>query len=220
MARATLTDATIIDTAQRDWPVILGIRGDDDDNRRQAALYRDTLERCGHATEVVDECVPWLGFISMVCIAETERDAKRRITEFTDAGGLAPIVAAVSQGLMKETDQAGRRADEFKNRQLSRAQKAVVGTPEMIAEHVLAYRDVGVDHARVSLMVTPGRHEENMDCFRLFLAEVLPHLEPQSLPGPTRSVRSTPVAGRETCPAATRAPIRIGRARTVTAPSP
>jgi alkanesulfonate monooxygenase SsuD/methylene tetrahydromethanopterin reductase-like flavin-dependent oxidoreductase (luciferase family) len=188
IGRATMTEATIIETAQRGWPVILGLRSDVEADRRQVALYRDALERSGHDADTVRDGLSWLSFVSMICVAENEREAQRRLDEYVEVGGAGPIVTAREQGL---TSADGNRiADEWKTRQLHKAQVALVGTPEMIAEQLLSHRELGVEHVRVHFVETPGRHEQHMESFRLFLDEVLPLLDPESLPGPSSTVLS------------------------------
>lgn len=184
IGRATKTESTIAATARRGWPVLLGLRGDDSANRREAAVYRDSLARSDHSPQTVQECLAWLGFLSMICVAETEREARRRLAEFAELGGQPPILPDGAPV------QRTRAAKDWKDRQLSRARQAVAGTPEMIVEHLLTYRDLGVEHARVSLLTTSGMSEQNADDFRLFIDEVLPRLDPRPLPGPVRTVYS------------------------------
>jgi alkanesulfonate monooxygenase SsuD/methylene tetrahydromethanopterin reductase-like flavin-dependent oxidoreductase (luciferase family) len=101
--------------------------------------------------------------------------------EYADTGGTGAIVTAERQGLV-----GGRRtpSQDWRERQQSRAQVAVAGTPAMVIDHLLRYRDVGVAHACVALITVPGRSEPSQETLRLFLAEVLPHLDPQPLPDP------------------------------------
>jgi alkanesulfonate monooxygenase SsuD/methylene tetrahydromethanopterin reductase-like flavin-dependent oxidoreductase (luciferase family) len=188
IGRATMTEATIVETAERGWPVILGLRSEVDADRRQVALYRQALERSGHEAETVRDGLSWLSFVSMICVAETEGEAKRKLEEYVEVGGAGPIVTAREQGLAP----GNRIADEWKTRQLHKAQVALVGTPEMIAEQLLSHRALGVEHVRVHFVETPGRHEQNMESFRLFLDEVLPLLDPESLPGPASTLLSQP----------------------------
>jgi alkanesulfonate monooxygenase SsuD/methylene tetrahydromethanopterin reductase-like flavin-dependent oxidoreductase (luciferase family) len=197
LGRATMTDATIVDTAQRGWPLILGLRGDIDTDRHQVSLYRETLERTGHDAETVRECLAWLSFVSMICVADSEQAATRMLDEYVEVGGAGPIVTATDQGLVKSAAANGAVANEWRSRQLHKAQVAVAGTPEMIVEHLLAHRELGLEHVRVSFVETPGRYEQNLDSVRLFLEEVLPRLEPQSLPGPSRTLLSQPAGGEQ-----------------------
>jgi limonene 1,2-monooxygenase len=190
IGRATMTESTIVETAGRGWPVILGLRSELEADRRQVALYREALDGSGHDAETVRDGLSWLSFVSMVCVGESERQAKRRLDEYVEVGGAGPIVTAREQGLMKATAHGNPVADEWKSRQLHKAQVALAGTPEMIAEHLLSHRELGVEHVRVHLVETPGRDEQNMESFRLFLDEVLPLLDPESLPGPASTVLS------------------------------
>lgn len=183
VGRATTTDATIVEAARLGWPTVLALRGDDAHDGRQAALYRSTLEESGHDDETVRECLSWLSLTSLVSVASTEREARRRQEEYVRIGGVGPIVTSADEGTQEW-------AEEWRARQLQRADWAVVGTPEVIAEHLLAYRGIGVEHARVALVTTPGRPEQNREELDLFLQEVLPLLDPQQLPGPARTVET------------------------------
>ena len=94
VGRATMTDATIVEAALLGWPAILALRTEGDDNRRQLALYRSTLEGAGHDEATVRECLSWLSLTSLVSIAPTEQEARRRHEE--EAGrGLATSLASV-----------------------------------------------------------------------------------------------------------------------------
>ena len=181
VGRATSTDATIVEAARLGWPVVLALRGDDERDRAQASLYRRTLEESGHDEATVQECLSWLSLTSLVSIAPTEGEAQRRHAEYLEIGGAGPIVQHAGEG-------SRAWAEEWRTRQLQRAEWSVVGTPERIAEHLLGYREVGVEHARVALVTTPGRPEQNLEALQLFLEEVLPLLAPQQLPGPPRTV--------------------------------
>jgi alkanesulfonate monooxygenase SsuD/methylene tetrahydromethanopterin reductase-like flavin-dependent oxidoreductase (luciferase family) len=196
IGRATMSDATIIDTAKRGWPVIFALRADDEENRRQATLYRETLERSAHPPHVVRDCLAWLGFMSVICLAETQREARRRIEEYAEVAGAAPIVTAANQGLLRNGPGNGALRDDWRHRQQGRAKMALAGTPEMVVDHLLGYADVGVEHARVAFVMTPGKHDENLESLRLFLDHVLPHLDPQSLPEPAATA-ATGSAERE-----------------------
>jgi alkanesulfonate monooxygenase SsuD/methylene tetrahydromethanopterin reductase-like flavin-dependent oxidoreductase (luciferase family) len=172
LARATKTEATVVDCARRGWPVILA--APTDDSRRLVALYRETLEGAGHDDETVRECLAWLGFIALACVGETEREAKRRFDEYMEAAARGP-------------DGAGGTAlwaGEWTQRQFLRASVAEVGTPEQVAERVAAWQDDGAEHARISLIESPGRREETMEAFQLFVEGVVPLLDPQPLPDP------------------------------------
>jgi alkanesulfonate monooxygenase SsuD/methylene tetrahydromethanopterin reductase-like flavin-dependent oxidoreductase (luciferase family) len=188
IGRATGTDATIVETARRGWPVVLGAIGDPESDRRQVDLYSETLEHAGHDAATTRDCLAWLGFLTLICVGESEGAAMRRLDEFIESGGAGPIVTARDAGTRPS-------AAEWQARQRQRANLALAGTPEVIVEHLLGFRDVGVEHARVALVEVPGRAEANLEAFQLFLEEVLPHLDPQPLPDPSRTAFSDSARG-------------------------
>ncbi len=187
VGRATMTDATIVESALLGWPAILALRSEGDDNRRQLALYRSTLEGAGHDEATVRECLSWLGLTTLVSIAPTEREARRQHDEYLEIGGAGPIVRTAGEG-------SRAWAEEWRTRQLQRAEWSIVGTPEMVAESLLGDREIGAEHARVSFVTTPGRREQNLEALQLFLGETLPLLDPQQLPGPARTVETEAAA--------------------------
>ena len=187
VGRATATDATIVEAARLGWPAILSLRTAGDDNRRQVALYRATLEESGHDEATVRECLSWLSLTTLVSIAPTEREARRRHDEYLEIGGAGPIVQTAGEG-------SHAWAEEWRTRQLQRAEWSVVGTPEMIAERLLGDRELGAEHTRVAFVTTPGCREQNLEALQLFLAETLPLLEPEQLPGPLHTVETGTVA--------------------------
>ena len=180
IGRATMTPATIVDTAKLGLPAILALP-----DGEQATLYKDALESAGHSEATNADCLSWLGFLEFVCLAETEQAAHDRLGRFLEEGGVGPIVTAANEG-----DQLW--IEEWKMRQSIWAQVGVPVTPELLAERMLGYKDLGVDHARVALATVPGDHARNMESFELFIEQVLPQLEPEPLPDPTHTVLSSP----------------------------
>jgi len=183
IGRATLTEATIADTARRGWPVLLALRDlTDDANERQIAVYKEALFAAEHDEPTVRDCLSWLGFITQISIAETEREANRRKADYIELGGGGPIVTNPREGTPEWVA-------EWRTRQLHKSNIAFAGTPQMIVEHLgEVYEGLDVEHARVSFLDIPGRAEQNKECYQLFIEEVLPHLNPQRLPDPEATI--------------------------------
>jgi alkanesulfonate monooxygenase SsuD/methylene tetrahydromethanopterin reductase-like flavin-dependent oxidoreductase (luciferase family) len=177
LARVTLTDATVVAAAQAGWPVILGAwEGGTGDDLRLARLYRETLDAAGHPPDVVRECLAWLGFYVGICIAETNEEARRRYDEHLSIGGNGPTPG--KHGVREPA------AEEWTMRAVGRAGLSVVGTPETVTEHLLSLEAAGIHHARIAFVETFGQREQAAESFGLFVDQVLPRLDPWSLPDP------------------------------------
>jgi alkanesulfonate monooxygenase SsuD/methylene tetrahydromethanopterin reductase-like flavin-dependent oxidoreductase (luciferase family) len=181
IGRATATLATVADTARRGLPVILGT----DPDASVVDLYRESMAGAGHDPRVVAECDNWLSFVDMVSLAETEAKADAILMEFIEGGGSGPVVTDPNEG-------AAVWAAEWRARQQARKTWSHPVTPAMLVDRLLAFKQTGVNHARVTLAEVPGQHHRNMDMLHLFLEEVLPQLGPQQLPGPPLTVLSEP----------------------------
>jgi alkanesulfonate monooxygenase SsuD/methylene tetrahydromethanopterin reductase-like flavin-dependent oxidoreductase (luciferase family) len=186
VGRASRSDQALLDCARRGWPVLLAMVANDitDAGLRQVDLYREALLGGCHPQHVVDECLAWLGPLSLVCVAETEQEAKRRFAEYVELGGVGPI----AEGL-----RTSRWAQEWQKRQDQKASITFCGTPDMVVEHVrTACEKVGSNHIRVFPLDIPGKSEENLDSYQQFLEEVVPRLDPEPLPGPVDTIAAAP----------------------------
>jgi alkanesulfonate monooxygenase SsuD/methylene tetrahydromethanopterin reductase-like flavin-dependent oxidoreductase (luciferase family) len=181
IGRATATLATVADTGRRGLPVILGT----DPDASVIRLYRESIASAGHDPRVVAECDDWLSFVDMVSLAETETKADAILMEFVEGGGSGPIVTDPAEG-------SAVWAAEWRARQQARKRWSRPVTPAMLVDRLLAFKQTGVNHARVTLAEVPGQHQRNLDMLHLFLEEVLPQLDPQQLPGPAMTIRSGP----------------------------
>jgi alkanesulfonate monooxygenase SsuD/methylene tetrahydromethanopterin reductase-like flavin-dependent oxidoreductase (luciferase family) len=176
---ATMTDATLLDCARRGWPAILPLAGEPDDAKLRAIeLYRSALERYGHSAETTRECMAWLSPVAMISVAATESDAQRRLDRYMETSAVGPIVSHASEGTRAWTD-------EWRTRQRARAGIAYCGTPAMITDYLANLAETyDVGHVRVSFVDVPGELADSAEAHSLFLESVLPHLDPEPLPGP------------------------------------
>ncbi len=186
VGRATRSEHALLDCARRGWPLLLAIVANDitDASLRQADLYREALLSRSHPQHVVDECLAWLGPMSLVCVAETEQQAKRRYTEYVELGGVGPIAEGLG---------SSRWAQEWQKRQDQKAGITFCGTPEMVVEHIqTACEKVGSNHIRVFPLDIPGKSDENLESFQQLLEEVVPRLDPEPLPDPVDTIAVAP----------------------------
>lgn len=184
LARATKTEATIVSTGKRSWPVLLGVHGNPAADRRAVKLYRNALEQSECSAESAAECTAWLGFLTTVSVAPTESAARERIERYLAEGGSGPILEDANAVAPAGVRALAKAREDWYARQQVRGRGAIAGTPEMIVERLRADRGLGVNHVRVSLISTSRSEEENAESFRLFVEEVVPHLDPEPLPEP------------------------------------
>ena len=80
LARACVSDESVIRSAERGWPIFTG-RFPPDRTGRQWALYRETLAAAGHPASIEQECRDWSAMLKIVYVAETDEQAEREIAE-------------------------------------------------------------------------------------------------------------------------------------------
>jgi alkanesulfonate monooxygenase SsuD/methylene tetrahydromethanopterin reductase-like flavin-dependent oxidoreductase (luciferase family) len=164
VGRATLTPETIVDTARRGLPLVLALP-----DAALAALYRPRLERLRDPREPRADGAAGRG-------AARTLPRGRRIRadrDFAERGHrrAGPGVAVAPAG-----EEIGLGCDDARN----------------AGRSALAAHDLGVGHLRVGLTEIPGEPEQNRDALELFIAEVLPQLDPQRLRDPARTVLTEP----------------------------
>lgn len=179
IARATATPQRIVGAARDGVPLMLASA-----DPALIALYRSELAAAGHPPETVAECLSWLGLYDVVSLAPTEQAAREQLEGYLSAGGAGPIVTAAYEGSQEW-------ADTWREREQERLKWSLALTPEALVERILGYRDQqGLEHATVALSYVPGERQLNDEMCRLFIEEVLPHVDVRPLPGPTETIAS------------------------------
>ena len=183
IGRATLSEETAVELARLGWPAVLGSV---ETSAAHVYAYRRTLEAAGHEDDVVRDCLAWLGFVDFVTLAATEQEARDRRDEASRQGVVGPIAANRPEGW----------ASDWAARQQRQSENSLAVTPEQLVERMLGFKGHGVNHGRVHLLSIPGSRESAAETFGLFLEEVLPHLDPEQLPPPARTIETAGVETR------------------------
>jgi alkanesulfonate monooxygenase SsuD/methylene tetrahydromethanopterin reductase-like flavin-dependent oxidoreductase (luciferase family) len=194
LARACVSDESVIRSAERGWPIFTG-RFPPDRTGRQWALYRDTLAAAGHSAAIEQECRDWSAMLKIVYVAETDEQAEREIAEplanylraarlansadriyEASEAPLAPHVAAAAASPVGPPSTNGPYppsattldTEAFKERAM------IFGSPHTVAREIQNYADVGV--TGMMLWLTWGYNDADRvrSSLRLFVNEVMP----------------------------------------------
>jgi alkanesulfonate monooxygenase SsuD/methylene tetrahydromethanopterin reductase-like flavin-dependent oxidoreductase (luciferase family) len=168
IARACVSDDSVVRSAERGWPVFTG-RFPPDRTGHQWALYRETLGRAGHAAEIVRECHDWSAMLKLVFVAETDAQAEADIVEPLSSYLRAAYLANSADRIAEPAEQDPAA---FKSRAM------IVGAPDTVARQIQEYADVGV--AAMMLWLTWGGNDAGRvrRSMRLFVDEVMPRFSP------------------------------------------
>jgi alkanesulfonate monooxygenase SsuD/methylene tetrahydromethanopterin reductase-like flavin-dependent oxidoreductase (luciferase family) len=196
VARACVSDESVIRSAQRGWPVFTG-RFPPDRTARQWALYRETLTAAGHAPELVQECLDWSAMLKMIYVSETDDkaldEAGPAIAYYVEAATLAnsadSIETDVARREREAADAAAGRGKEpqafaasvpVQKRQDLIDRAMIVGSPDTVARHIAAYAEAGV--RQMMLWFTWGANDPRrvQRSFDLFVREVMPRFTPSA----------------------------------------
>jgi alkanesulfonate monooxygenase SsuD/methylene tetrahydromethanopterin reductase-like flavin-dependent oxidoreductase (luciferase family) len=164
LGRATLNPQTVVELGRRGFVAILGSLAS---SAGHADLYREALGSAGHDESTERDCLAWLGYVQNVTLAATEQEAER----LRDAAANQVAVGGA-----------------WGERLRDHSEHSPAMTPAMLVERLLGFKGPSVNHARVALFAVPGSRESTIESFGLFLDEVLPHLDPEPLPEPARTI--------------------------------
>lgn len=168
IARAVVSEQSLISTARRGWPVFLGRFGPEK-IRAQMALYGETLKQAGHDTAAVAECLQWTSLLKIVHVAETHQAALDAIRR--------PLVTyLVQSSLANSADYI----DEQQAMEESRAfmeRAMIVGTPDEVVDALQPYRTAGVGNLMLWLMFGQIEQRHALHSLDLIAREVMPALQ-------------------------------------------
>ncbi|MCS7002748.1 MAG: LLM class flavin-dependent oxidoreductase [Dehalococcoidia bacterium] len=171
IARAVVSDASLVDTARRGWPVLLG-RFPEERIKGYVERYRGVLENSGHDAATIQYCLDWITVLKLVYVADSDEQAKEEIRPWL-VRYLIQSAKANSADYIGE-EQAGEGVDEF----IARAM--IIGSPKTVAERIHAYGDVGITNMMIWTAFGEQPHDMVMRNMRLFTEEVMPRvLTPQ-----------------------------------------
>lgn len=177
MARACVSDASIVTCGRLGWPVFLGRFGPVR-IAEQIATHREALRAAGHPPDVEREALAWSSMLKIVYVAETDEQARRDLTGPVDdylhaafiansADRLEAEVSAVDGPIRTAATTPEKRADFL-------ARAMIWGSPDTVAAEIKKFADVGVP--QMMLWFTWGYNDPDRvrRSLRLFVDEVMP----------------------------------------------
>lgn len=180
-ARATLTDATIVDTARKGWPVFVG-KWDAPETARRLAPYHDALARSGHDPEVVATARRWTGTMKWIHVAETDAEARSHVeasigrwlgAPHGDQPAGTPGRASGDDHAVPETassDRSGAKGDPAS----LRSSQIICGSPATVAAELERYAAAGVGQMMCNFVRDLDEADAVRRSFALFCSDVLP----------------------------------------------
>lgn len=179
LAVGTSTDASLIKTAQRGWPVFIP-HCRIGEARRRLMLYRETLEQGGHDTGLIESCLSHSLITRDVIVGDTEDDAWERAERMV---GRNPLLQRGSDPrTLRELSRVDPDSEAGRNDPVRGAVEWVkswvlAGSPESVANEIRAYAQAGIRHLLVRFTIGPHNPTDMWHTFRLFVDEVMPRLD-------------------------------------------
>jgi alkanesulfonate monooxygenase SsuD/methylene tetrahydromethanopterin reductase-like flavin-dependent oxidoreductase (luciferase family) len=180
IARACVSDESVIRSAERGWPIFTG-RFAAERTGRQWSLYRERLAAAGHPPHIEQECRDWSAMLKIVYVAASDAEAEADIAEPLDNYLRAAYLANSADRISESSDTVQDTA-AFKERAM------LYGSPDTVARQIQTYADVGVTGMMLWLTWGSNDPERVRRSMRLFVDEVMPRFAP---PCTSSSLRST-----------------------------
>ncbi len=149
LARGTLNEAGILDTAARGWAMLTAAKGPEE-IRRQVSIYHAALMASGHSDETKALALEWTGVAKAVHVAETDEKARAEAEAYFRKNPSGAIA---------------RRPEDM-----------VCGSPETVAREMRAYAASGVGQMITAFLIDVEDRAMLRRSFSLFQDEVMPHL--------------------------------------------
>jgi alkanesulfonate monooxygenase SsuD/methylene tetrahydromethanopterin reductase-like flavin-dependent oxidoreductase (luciferase family) len=181
LARACVSDASVIKSAERGWPIFTG-RFSPERTGHQWQLYQDKLVSAGHSPTLVEECREWSAALKMIYVAETDAqawaDLDEPITNYLQAAWIANSADSLEAEISRDAN--GRivfaTSVPAESRQALVERAMIAGSPETVAARLLEYAAVGMDHLMLWFVWGYNSPERVWRSFELFNQEVRPRL--------------------------------------------
>lgn len=182
IARACVSDQSVVASAERGWPVFTGRFGPQR-TAHQWDLYRQTLGLAGQPSSVVRECLDWSAMLKLIYVAETDAEARAEVGEPLDSYLRAAYLANSADHIeaqMTTPAANGESASPSLERDQFMQRAMIIGSPASIAAQLQEYAELGVTHTMVWLTWGYNDAERVRRSLRLFVEEVLPRFrQPQ-----------------------------------------
>ena len=149
LARGTLNDAGIADTAARGWAMLTAAK-EPKDTCRQVSLYHAALQASGHSDETKALCRAWTAVAKAVHVAETDEQARAEAEAYFRKNPSGAIA---------------RRPEDM-----------VCGSPETVTRLMREYAASGVGQMITAFLIDVEDRSQLKRSFRLFQEEVMPNV--------------------------------------------
>jgi alkanesulfonate monooxygenase SsuD/methylene tetrahydromethanopterin reductase-like flavin-dependent oxidoreductase (luciferase family) len=172
LARAALSDDSIVYTAQRGW-ALMTAREAVTETARKWKLYHSTLDAAGHDAATLAFAREWSMVQKMIYVGEDDAAA------LADVAGPLDYLAAQSQ----KSFGGSAASAGFKNsivgvsavdREDFLAKAMIVGGPESVAESIIKYQAAGVDHMTLVFLYGQMSPAAGAASLRRFISDVMP----------------------------------------------
>jgi alkanesulfonate monooxygenase SsuD/methylene tetrahydromethanopterin reductase-like flavin-dependent oxidoreductase (luciferase family) len=149
LARGTLNEAAILDTAARGWAMLTAAK-EPGEMRRQIAVYHAALEASGHSEETQALARAWTAVAKAVHVAETDEQARAEAEAYLKKNPSGAIA---------------RRPEDM-----------VCGSPETVTRVMRAYAAAGVGQMITAFLIDVEDRTMLKRSLRLFREEVMPNV--------------------------------------------
>ena len=149
LARGTLNEAGILDTAKRGW-AMLTAANDPEAVRRQMSIYDAALDAAGHSEETIALARAWSGVGKAIHIADTDEEARSEAEAYLRKNPTGAIA---------------RRPEDM-----------ICGSPETVARLVREYAASGIGQMLTAFLIDVEEQAMLRRSLRLFKEEVMPNV--------------------------------------------
>ncbi len=168
MTRAVVSDESLVDTARRGWPVLLG-RFPEDRIAQYVKRYTEVLEASNHSDDVINYAKDWITTLKLVYIAESEEQAYEELRPSLRRYLIQSAKANSSDFILE--NQADEQAEDFIKRAM------IVGTANQVADRILSYGAAGITNMMIWTAFGSMPHDQTIRTMRLFAEQVMPKLD-------------------------------------------
>lgn len=187
IAVGTSSDDVVAATAERGWPVYLGpcLRNE---AVRKLALHRDAMVRAGIETAQVEQAARLSMVTRHTIVGATEDEAWERAERMM--GRMAMLrrgdvdTRSLREMASMDLSQPGDSSDVLRRNAEHVQSWLICGAPSSVIDQFNAYAGKGVTHVNTRFTVGPGQPDDIWRSFDLFVANVLPYLNPEQFAPP------------------------------------
>ncbi len=155
LARGTLNDAAMIETAARGWAVLTSGKSPED-SRLQMTKYQAALVAAGHDAETIRLARTWSAVGKALHVAETDEQARSEAAAFFKKNPSGAIA---------------RSPDDM-----------ICGSPETVTRIMRAYADAGVGQMICGFLIDVEERSVLRRSLDLMQQEVIPKITPEAVP--------------------------------------